>query len=191
MKYIYLRKNLANGKCYIGQTKNMTNRNYDWKHQKVYGNHVLSADRYVYGFDNFETSILKECDDSEGDKWEDYYIKQYNTIFPNGYNIKNGGTSGWHHAEKSRHKMSEARKELYKVNKPYWYGRIRSDCDKEKMSTSHMKQVYQYTLDGELVAIWKSTLECASNGFNQGHVAACCRGAEKKHKGYKWSYVPL
>lgn len=163
MKYIYLRKNLINGKCYIGQTKNITIRNYNWKHEKIYGNYVLSADRDLYGFENFETTILKECDDSESDNWEDYYIKQYNTLFPNGYNLKNGGISGWNHTENSK-------------------------C---KMSTSHMKQVYQYTLDGELVRIWKSTLECASNGFNQGHVAACCRGDEKKHKGFKWSYVPL
>lgn len=191
MKYIYIRKNLINGKCYIGQTKNIVSRNYNWKHEKIYGNSIITKDRDLYGFDSFELAILKECDDSESDKWENYYIKQYNTLFPNGYNITNGGIRGWHHTEESKHKMSEVKKELYKTNKPYWYGKTRSVRDKEKMSASHMKQVYQYTLDGELVRIWKSTLECASNGFNQSHVAACCRGDEKKHKGFKWSYVPL
>lgn len=191
MKYIYIRKNLINGKCYIGQTKSIISRNYNWKHEKIYGNQIITKDRDLYGFDSFELAILKECDDYESDKWEDYYIKKYNTLFPNGYNIKNGGISGWHHAEESKYKMSEAKKELYKTNKSYWYGKTRNACDKEKMSVSHMKQVYQYTLDGELVRIWKSTLECGYNGFNQGHVAACCRGDEKKHKGFKWSYVPL
>lgn len=191
MKYIYIRKNLINGKCYIGQTKNIVVRNYNWKHEKIYGNSIITKDRDLYGLDSFELVILKECDDSESDKWENYYIKQYNTLFPNGYNITNGGIRGWHHTEETKHKMSEAKKELYKTNKPYWYGKTRSVSDKEKMSVSHMKQVYQYTLDGELVRIWKSTLECASNGFNQSHVASCCRGDEKKHKGFKWSYVPL
>ena len=191
MKYIYIRKNLINGKCYIGQTKNIVVRNYNWKHEKIYGNSIITKDRDLYGLDSFELAILKECDDSESDKWENYYIKQYNTLFPNGYNITNGGIRGWHHTEETKHKMSEAKKELYKTNKPYWYGKTRSVRDKEKMSVSHMKQVYQYTLDGELVRIWKSTIECASNGFNQSHVAYCCRGDEKKHKGFKWSYVPL
>ena len=50
------------------------------------------------------------------------------------------------------------------------------------------KQVYQYTLNGELVKVWNSVSECGRNGFNRGHVAACCRGECKTHKGYKWSY---
>lgn len=59
------------------------------------------------------------------------------------------------------------------------------------------KEVYQYTLDGILVAIWKSTSECHRNGFNKTSVSYCCRnkywGSEGKNifKGYKWSYEPL
>ena len=61
---------------------------------------------------------------------------------------------------------------------------------KEK-KTDLSKQVFQYTLNGELVGIWPSTKECGRNEFNQGHVASCCRGELQKHKGYKWSYTPL
>ena len=50
------------------------------------------------------------------------------------------------------------------------------------------KKVYQYTLDGKFVKEWKSTAECGRNGFNQSHVAACCRGELKTHKGYIWKY---
>lgn len=53
------------------------------------------------------------------------------------------------------------------------------------------KLVYQYTLDGELVNIWKSTRECGRNGFKQRHISNCCLGKEEKYKGYKWSYKPL
>lgn len=53
------------------------------------------------------------------------------------------------------------------------------------------KQVFQYTLDGELVAIWPSTMECKKNGFNRANISACCRGERKIHMGYKWSYKPL
>lgn len=57
----------------------------------------------------------------------------------------------------------------------------------EKLS----RQVFQYTLDGELVAIWKSTRECGRNGFNLGAVASCCRGELKHYKNYIWSYQEL
>ena len=53
------------------------------------------------------------------------------------------------------------------------------------------KQVFQYTKNGTLVAIWKSTAECGRNGFDQGAVASCCRSERKSHKGYIWSYIPL
>ena len=51
------------------------------------------------------------------------------------------------------------------------------------------KKVLQLTLDGEFVREWPSTAECGRNGFNEGHVAACCRGEEKSHKGFKWEYA--
>lgn len=52
------------------------------------------------------------------------------------------------------------------------------------------KPVYQYTLDGDLVKIWDSISECGRNGFNQGHVNACCLGKEKRktHGGFIWKY---
>ena len=50
------------------------------------------------------------------------------------------------------------------------------------------KQVYQYTLAGELVKVWHSTMECGRNGYNQGTVAACCRGELNKYKGFQWKY---
>lgn len=51
------------------------------------------------------------------------------------------------------------------------------------------KPVYQYTLDNQLVKVWKSVTECRLNGFCG--VSGCCRGKRNKHKGYKWSYIPL
>ena len=50
------------------------------------------------------------------------------------------------------------------------------------------KKVLQFTLDGEFVREWESTRECGRNGFHQGHVAACCRGEEKTHKGFRFMY---
>ena len=53
------------------------------------------------------------------------------------------------------------------------------------------KQVYQYSKDGTLVAIYPSVAECGRNGYHQGVVTQCCNGKRKSHKGFKWSYTPL
>ena len=50
------------------------------------------------------------------------------------------------------------------------------------------KRVYQYTLDGLLVAIWPSTSECSRNGYDNGAITKCCNGKRKTHMGYRWSY---
>lgn len=65
------------------------------------------------------------------------------------------------------------------------------------------KRVYQYTLDGKLVAVWKSAREAARQlGFAQSHISSCCNGGffdksrnkwrkRETYKGYRWSYTPL
>lgn len=59
------------------------------------------------------------------------------------------------------------------------------------------KKVLQYTLDGEFVKEWPSTMECKRCGFNQGSIAECCRGGRwrdgkwikcETYKGYIWKY---
>ena len=51
------------------------------------------------------------------------------------------------------------------------------------------KKVLQLSLTGELIREWESTRECGRNGFDSGHVAACCRGERKTHKGFRWMYA--
>ena len=51
------------------------------------------------------------------------------------------------------------------------------------------KKVLQLSLTGDLIREWPSTAECGRNGFNQGHVADCCRGERKSHKGFRFIYA--
>ena len=54
------------------------------------------------------------------------------------------------------------------------------------------KVVYQYTLDGFLVNVWKSVSEAARVlEFNISSISECCNGKRKTHKDYIWSYSPL
>ena len=50
------------------------------------------------------------------------------------------------------------------------------------------KPVLQLSLSGELIREWPSVGECGRNGFNQGYVAACCRGVYESAYGFKWMY---
>ena len=57
----------------------------------------------------------------------------------------------------------------------------------EKLS----KKVYQYDLQGNLINVWASTMDCDRNGYDHRTISACCLGKLKTHKGYIWSYEEL
>lgn len=199
---IYLRRNKVNGKCYVGQTVNLKQREYEWRcFKKIYANKYIDEDRAKYGLDNFTAEVLAEADTRE-EAWEleQRFIRDFNTIWPNGYNLSKGGSghNGCKFSDETKQKLSEVHKgkclsnehkqklsEAKKGENNYWYGTNRTN--REDMS----KQVYQYTLDGELVKIWPSTNECERNGFDHSSISSCCNGKLKTHKGYKWSYTPL
>lgn len=94
MKYtVYLRTNKVNGMQYVGQTNNLVQRERDWKcFKKKYSNKYISNDREKYGIDNWTVQVLTESDNRE-DAWEleRRFIKNFNTLYPNGYNISIGG----------------------------------------------------------------------------------------------------
>ena len=59
----------------------------------------------------------------------------------------------------------------------------------ERSAKARSKRVIQLSLDGEFIKEWPSTNECGRNGFDQGAVAACCRGERKSHKGFRWMFA--
>ena len=59
----------------------------------------------------------------------------------------------------------------------------------ERSAKTRSKSVLQFTLTGDLIREWESTQECGRNGFNQGAVAACCRGEISHYKGFLWMYT--
>lgn len=93
---IYKIINLINGKIYIGQSININKRIKDhfWKstcQKDVSYNSPLHSAIRKYGKNNFTWEVIEECDISEIDKKQQYYIQYYNSLVPNGYNILTGG----------------------------------------------------------------------------------------------------
>lgn len=62
---------------------------------------------------------------------------------------------------------------------------------KENNDWSLSKKVYKYDLEGNFCCSYISTKEASKDGFNRSHVANVCRGIERQHKGYLFSYKKL
>lgn len=91
---IYLITNKINGMQYVGQTRQGYKVRFG-KHCCNYEYGVrtpISIALHEFGKENFDLKLLKTVDDKDGDFWEEYYIKEYNTLVENGgYNVSKGG----------------------------------------------------------------------------------------------------
>ena len=58
----------------------------------------------------------------------------------------------------------------------------------ERVAKARSKKVLQFTLDGEFIREWESTIECGRNGYNRGNIVSCCLGKRKSADGFKWQY---
>jgi len=136
MKYtVYLRTNKINGKQYVGQTNNIERRERQWRDLTTYyANNELTNDRQEHGLENFKTEILAIVDTRE-ESWEleKKYILEYNTLYPNGYNVSTGGGRGFTYQEERNKKISEAKK----GENNYWFGKKFSDEHKQKISKAN------------------------------------------------------
>lgn len=187
MKYtIYSRTNIINGKQYIGQTINISQRNRDWNClKKSYSNPIIDSEREKYGRDNFKIEILAEVDNSnDADLLEDKFIKEFDTIFPNGYNMQSGGRVNFKISQLKKEKMS-----MIKKGNQCRLGKKLSDESKQKIAKIHFKKVYKYSIEGKLVSIYPSIIEAAREmECTTKSISDCLRGEYKTCKGYKLYY---
>lgn len=144
MGYVYLITNKVNGKRYVGQSQQL-DIEQRWKsHRKVNNPNVgsyLKAAYKKYGIDNFKFQIICICFDEDCDKYEDEYIKKFNTLCPNGYNLKTGGNSV-KYTEESKQLMSIRQKEIMtnerrKKISDRFKGKQLSEQHTQQLSTIH------------------------------------------------------
>ena len=90
---IYKFTNKINNKTYIGQSKSIETRYKRHLYDANKGSKTIFHRALIkYGIENFTFEIIEECDVSRLDEREKYYIKQYGSLMPNGYNMQTGGT---------------------------------------------------------------------------------------------------
>lgn len=191
--YIYCHTNKINGKKYIGRTH--INPIYRWrKGGEGYRQHrAFYSDIQEYGWENFTHEILEYgiVGRENADEAEKKYIKELNTVCPNGYNIEDGGTHGsvnphekkdkrplrgWHHSEETRKKIGEGNKRANKhESRPY-----------------RCRPVDMYTKDGRYIRTFYGAAEASrETGIDItmiSNVCKCKNGRYKTAGGYRWKY---
>jgi len=118
---IYKIINKVNNKIYVGQTVSHVlnaKRYRPYGHIRRFKSHVSEAFsskknqcHYLnnairkYGTSNFEVELIECCPLEISNEKEIYYIEKYNSLFPNGYNLKNGGNV-FTHSDESKKRLS-------------------------------------------------------------------------------------
>lgn len=117
--YIYKITNTINNKIYIGQTVNPQKRwlkhlsvaRSDYKYNSYFYNAINK-----YGSDNFKFEVIEECNVLCMDERESFWIKELNSLTPNGYNLTPGGMYlfdehnpfyGKKHTQETKNKISK------------------------------------------------------------------------------------
>ena len=83
---IYKIENLLNGKIYIGQSVHIEKR---WaEHCSPSADSLIGKAIQKYGKENFIFQILEITTQEDLNNRETFFIKKYNSLSPNGYNVK-------------------------------------------------------------------------------------------------------
>jgi group I intron endonuclease len=147
MGYIYRIVNKVSGKSYIGETRE-SDVEIRWR------GHIQAISRgegcpalrdaiKKYGLDKFTFTVLIICFDEDRFTYEREYIKKYNSVVPNGYNITPGGEGGGFvgrkHTAETIEKIRRSHAEFYAKN-PEHRKRL-SECIKRGMKDVNMSEI--------------------------------------------------
>ena len=204
---VYRITNIANGKSYIGISNDIEKR---WKDEisgsninKGYNSAIESAIR-KYGKDYFHFEILEVLEDAD-DRYEaeKMFIKRYNTMAPNGYNLTEGGEglgSGENHPNYGKHLSEETKDKMSKANKgktPWNKGIPQTEEAKLKMSKAKKGEnnpEAKYDLwDISYIKYLKREM------YRRGREPNPCKCFRLKHKGkeipiglfYEWTSIEI
>jgi group I intron endonuclease len=145
---IYKITNISNGKIYVGQAVShiLNHKRYrPYGHEGRFRCHISEAfstkknqSHYLnnairkYGVTDFVVELIECCEVEKADEREIHYIKELNSLFPNGYNLKNGG-SVFTHSDESKKRLSIGVVKYFKDKKAERFKDIKQiDDDIEK-----------------------------------------------------------
>lgn len=206
MGYIYKITNKINNKKYVGYTTQSIERrmshhkNDDPAHNTILGRAIVK-----YGWNNFEYIIIEECENKDLllEK-EIYYIKYFNSLTPNGYNMTVGGEKmfgennpfyGKTHSKETKKLLSKkASKRIGELN-PF-YNHKHSEDTKKTISKANSIAVAAIQNDN-IIKTFNSAVEaglwCKQQGLTKAKqpnsdISKRCKDG-KKAFGFYWKYI--
>lgn len=207
---IYKISNLVNNKIYIGQTiESLAKRwkRHTWISTKNRNAMAITNAIIKYGEENF---IIEEIDNAQNidelNKKEEYYIRYYNCISPNGYNIKYGGdnnkmseetklkisisNTGKTISEETRKKLSDSHKGWVpsEETRQKWRDAFSGKKPSEntiKGSIEHNQKTFTLlNPDGELITFTNMKKFCIDNNLSNSKLCLVAKGIRNTHKGW-------
>ena len=157
---IYKITNLSNNKVYVGQAVShiLNHKRYrpygregrfrchisEAYSTKKHQSHFLNNAIRKYGVCNFEVELIEYCKTEDANDREIHNIAKYNSLYPNGYNLKNGGTV-FIHTDESKKRVSAGVIRYYEDKKFERFEKItKIDDDIEKYIKPLNKNKSQY-----------------------------------------------
>lgn len=196
---IYCIYNKVNNKRYVGQTKQGYRKRFVQHLCASSGCPLLKKAVKKYGKFNFESELLDIAYDQEtANLKEKMWIKLLKTYdFENGYNLSMGGKIGSFNKE-TLQKMSESHKGI----KNHFYGKTHSEQAKQKMSEykkdkyklgNHPKAKPIMCIETQIKydCVMRASIE---TGINKTHIAESANNinkekGRKKAGGYHWIWI--
>jgi group I intron endonuclease len=135
MGTIYIIENKINGMCYVGQTTQSFNdrfRQHNQSHSYI-GNALRK-----HGVANFNRILLENISEDKMDEVEKECIVKYNAIYPNGYNLQDGGCG-------NKHQHPETKQKLSKIQEGKMVGELNPFFGKHHTDESNMKNAAAHT----------------------------------------------
>jgi group I intron endonuclease len=128
------------GKKYIGQTLRKLEKRMNEHKKMITGCVALNNAIQKYGFDKFQIETLLEINDELLNLYESKFIDTYQTMYPNGYNIRSGGSVNSKHCDESRERMRQSKL----GSKNHNFGKPRSEETKFAISNAKSGEKHHF-----------------------------------------------
>ena len=168
---LYKITNLINNKVYIGITNREPYIRFR-EHKRKSSTSFISKAIQKYGEENFTFEVLlTNVEDEKISLIECAYIKQYNSLLPNGYNADLGGVEFRKHSQIVKDKISEKGKGIN--------------------NSKHIDIIQMFDKQNNLLNEFESAREAGRFLGNENKnvgIHYCLTGKQKTAYGYIWKY---
>ena len=202
--YIYKITNTVNGKCYVGQTTRRPEERWSqhktaaFHENKEAYNYPLCKAIRKYGIDNFKFEVIEQCEISDLDDKEIYWIRFFNSC-KNGYNQSKGG-KGNHTLNIDEDSVIQKYKELQTLTKTAEYfscscSSIKKILNKHNIiitsAQKHAKnkslELHQLDEQHNVIHTYQSCMDAGRKFFNAGYTNA----SDARHAAYSIRFAAI